>query len=46
MNSDAVVLHEQTQPRQYEADQRDGVCRLIETHLKDQPRSTLEDMVT
>ena len=26
------------QPRQHEADQRDGVLRFIETHLKDQPR--------
>ena len=26
------------QPRQHEADQRDGVFRFIETHLKDQPR--------
>ena len=28
----------QGQPRQHEADQRDGVFRFIETHLKDQPR--------
>jgi hypothetical protein len=26
------------QPRQHEADQRDGVLRLIETHLRDQPQ--------
>ena len=30
------LIHKQ--PRQHEADQRDGVFRFIETHLKDQPR--------
>ena len=28
-----------SQPRQHEADQCDGVFKLIETHLQDQPRS-------